>query len=109
MKKYYVIGMGHELSDLEKKHPYEVWLDLQEPKCPIVMMEGSGMGGVGGHFKPSEILASCWKTHLKVSGTEWLVPLCEKAVQANDILDLELVVDAYRREHARLPEVREIR
>lgn len=108
MKKYYVLGVGYKLSDLNQAHPYEVWLDLQQSKFPIVMLEGKGFDGVGGSFKPSEILQEKWKEHLEISNTGWLVSLCEDAKKNNNILDCESVIDAYKYIFKEMPILKEI-
>src|SRR5687768_13090585 len=109
MKKYYILGVGFKAADMGKQHPYEVWLDLQEEKYPIVMLEGKGMGGVGGNFKPSEILQDHWKEHLAVSDTEWIIPLCEEAFKNNDVLNIEALIAKYKNLHGSMPDVKEIK
>jgi hypothetical protein len=107
-KKYYILGTGYKLDDIAKEYPYEVWLDLQESQFPIVMLEGKGIGGVGGSFRPSEILQSQWKEHLTISGTDWLIPLCSDALNNRDQLDFSLVVDTYTYQHNAAPQLKEV-
>ncbi|SEI04914.1 hypothetical protein SAMN05660691_03102 [Rheinheimera pacifica] len=96
---YYVLGIGYKVSDYEKKHPYEVWLDIDNADAPLVMLEGRGMGGIGGSFKPSDIIEPQWKEHLIISNTEWLIPLCIDAAQNRNMLDFKLVLETYNYLH----------
>lgn len=108
MKKYYILGIGYNKKDDLKSCPYEVWLDMQQKKYPLVLLEGKGIGAVGGNFKPSEIIAPIWSEHLSYSGSEWLIPLCEMAKDDRDVLDLKLVLDTYKCIYGTLPPLREI-
>jgi len=94
-KSYYVLGVGFKENDIEKSHPYEVLLDTQESQAPIVMLEGKGMGGVGGNFTPSELLHEQWREHMEISNTLWLLPILEFAANNNDIIDQQLVTETY--------------
>ena len=60
------------------------------------MLEGKGISGVGGSFKPSEILKDHWQEHLEMSGTKWIVPFCEDVEKNGDILDIESVLIRYK-------------
>lgn len=107
-KKYYVLGVGFKESDTDKTHPYEVWLDLQEESYPIVMLEGKGFAGVGGSFKPSEILQDQWQDHLRLSNTEWLIALLEEASKVGDSIDYDLVLETYKHHFDKAPPLKEI-
>lgn len=103
MKKYYILGTGYKNDDVSKSYPYEVWLDMQEPKFPIVMLEGKGSGGVGGNFKLEEILQDHWKEHLEISQTKWLLPMCGK-----NPLSTEDFLKEYQRVHGYMPELKQL-
>lgn len=106
-KKYYVLGIGFKEHDLEKSHPYEVLLDTQASLESIVILEGKGMGGVGGNFKPSELLQEQWHEHLMISKTLWLLPILEHASNNNDIIDQHLVIETYQHKFNLPPEIKE--
>ena len=106
-KKFYVLGVGFNDSDADKSHPYEVWLDLQEKKYPIVMLEGKGASGVGGSFKPSEVLQEQWQEHIKISNTSWLLALLKDAEKNDDRVDYDLVLETYKHNFNDYPELKE--
>ena len=108
MKKYYILGVGYKSDDVLKSHPYEVWIDVQEEKYPLVMLEGKGMSAVGGSFKPAEILKESWSDHLTLSKTEWIKPLCEFVATNNELLDIDSVIECYKHLYGSYPELREI-
>lgn len=102
-RSYYVLGVGYKESDPEQKHPYEVWIDVNNEDAPFVILEGRGMGGVGGRFKPTDILEKHWQEHLSLTGTLWLIPLCKDAVQNGGMLDHRLVLETFSYLHDRPP------
>lgn len=108
MKRFYVLGKGYKHSDIKKNYPFEIWLDLQEKEFPLVILEGEGRQGVGGNFKPSELLDKRWEGHIKITNTEWLIPICREALKNNDFLDCKLVIDSYIYNYGTVPYLKEI-
>lgn len=107
-KKYFVLGIGYDPRDENLSHPFEVWLDVQNEKFPLVLMEGKGMSGLGGNFKPSEILQKEWREHLVLTNTIWLLSLCEDAMRNEDVLDIDSVLEMYNHVNKKMPPAREI-
>lgn len=107
MKKYYVLGKGYKVTDIKKTYPFEIWLDMQEDQYPIVILEGKGRGGVGGNFKPSELIDEQWKDHINLTNIHWLLPICKLAVEQGELLDSQLVLDSYVHIYGSMPQLKE--
>lgn len=107
-KKYYILGVGYESSDSRKTYPYEIWLDLQETRRPIMVLEGRGFAGVGGSFSPKELLDNKWLKNLNITKTEWLLPFFKDAENNDGVLDSESLINFYKYKHGELPVLKEI-
>jgi hypothetical protein len=105
MKKYYVVGVGYKDDDVDKKNPYEIWVDAQDKEFPIVILEGKGMGGVGGRFRPGDLLKDHWKELVFLTESEWLIPLCAEAERRGEELDIDSVIESYKYKYNSSPVV----
>lgn len=90
----YLIGQGVKKKS-NREVLVQVLLNTEDENCPIGLTEGRGVGGVGGSFRPKNILTENKREFLKKCGAEWLITHCEQAVKMSQPLDSRAVLDTY--------------
>ncbi|RUO79861.1 hypothetical protein CWI84_09550 [Idiomarina tyrosinivorans] len=88
----YLLGQGFKN---DKKVLLQVLLNTENETSPIGLTEGEGMAGVGGSFRPYQLLSDDKKAFLKVCDTDWLITHCEEAVKTSSSLDIKAVLESY--------------
>ena len=96
MTKVYLLGTAYNYIENSRATLIEVLIKAERSEYPIIILEGYGWDGVGASFKPRDLLSSIYIEKFKITNTDWLIPLLKDAIENDDELDLDSVIESYK-------------
>ena len=98
---FYHLGTDHMTNAAGQPNyswPYEISYAPDYKPREFYLAEGDARNGNGGFFPAATVLEAQWRSHLKITGALWLLPILEHMARGELVAPDEILL-AYEAEH----------